>query len=155
MKKINYLLVFVLLCSLWVTQDLFSQSLSRPDGTVFATQKGADGFEITGSTFQLKNNRLLEFKDEQLREDLQQGYYTKEGSKIRYYNNEEICVGYYVPAEKRFFSVSSGGGKEALAAYTKDGNVYSAEDKLVCKYDTNFDPVYIGFILFFFLGYSG
>ena len=155
MKKLNFLLVLVLLCGLFVAQDTFAQSMSWEDGKVLATQKGKDGFEMTNSTFQLKNNRLLEFKNEQLREDLQQGYYAKEGSEIRYYNNEDLCVGYYNPAENSFFSVSIGGGKEEVSAYIKDGNVYNLDDKLICKYDKNFDPVFIGFILFFFLGYAG
>jgi hypothetical protein len=154
MKKNNFLFAFVLLCGLFVAQDMFSQSMFWKDGKVLVTQKDKNGFEITGSAFQLKNNRLFEFKDGQLREDLQQGYYIKEGSEIRYHNNDESCVGYYVPAEGRFFSVSKGGGKETLAAYIKDGNIYTPDDELVFKYDKNFDPVFMGFILFFFLGYT-
>ncbi|MDR0743557.1 MAG: hypothetical protein LBF05_04275, partial [Tannerella sp.] len=66
----------------------------------------------------------------------------------------ESCVGYYVPSEGRFFSVSRGGGKEVLSAYAKDGQIYTSDDRPIYKYDKNFDPLFMGFILFFFLGHT-
>lgn len=156
MKKINFLSVFVFVCGLFVAQNGFSQSMYWSDGKVLATQNGETGLEVTASTFRLKNNHLLEFKDGQLREDLRQGSYTEENDKISYYNNDEVCVGYYVPSKGSYFSVSKGkdGGKETLAAYTKDGNIYTLNDTLICRYDKDFNPIFTGFLLFFFLGYT-
>ncbi|MDR2915312.1 MAG: hypothetical protein LBV74_10855 [Tannerella sp.] len=154
MKKINLLFVFVFVCGLFAVQDGFSQSMYWQDGKIIATQDGKNGIKVSASTFQLKNKHLLEFKDGQLREDLRQGYYTEEMDKISYYSDEEIYVGYYVPSKGHYYSVSKGGGKETLAAYIKDGNIYNIDNTLVYKYDKDFAPVFMGFILFFFLGYT-
>ncbi|MDR0574257.1 MAG: hypothetical protein LBG96_09560 [Tannerella sp.] len=154
MKIFNLLSVVVFIGGLFVAQDGFSQSMYWQDGKVLATQNGKKGFGMAASTFQLKNNHLLEVKDGQLREDLRPGYYTEEKDKISYYDDDEICVGYYVPSKGHYYAISKGGGKEALTAYAKDGNIYHLNDVLVCKYDKDFDPVFTGFILFFFLGYT-
>lgn len=154
MKKFNLLSVFVCVCGLFIVQDGFSQSMHWQDGKVLATQNGTTGFDITTSTFRLKNNHLFEFKDGQLREDLSQGYYTEETDKISYYNNDEICVGYYVPSKGIYVSVSKGGGKETPTAYTKEGHIYMQNDVPICRYDKDFNPLFMGFILFFFLGYT-
>jgi len=154
MKNFNFLSAIVFVCGLFVVQDGFSQSMYWQDDKVIATQNDQKGFKTSTSTFQLKNNHLLEVKNGQLREDLRSGYYTKENDKINYYDDNETYIGYYIPSEGHFFAVSKGGGKEALAAYTKDGNIYNLNDTPVCKYDKEFDPIFIGFILFFFLGYT-
>lgn len=154
MKKFNLLTVFIFICGLFVAQNGFSQSMHWPDNKVIATQKGKNGFDVSTSTFQLKGKHLLEFKNGQLREDLRIGYYTEEKDKISFYNDDEIYVGYFVPSEGRYFSVSKGGGKEILTVYLKDSNIYNSNEVLVCKYDKDFDPIFMGFILYFFLGYT-
>jgi hypothetical protein len=127
-----------------------AQSLYDATGYRVARKTAANTYEVTGSTFTVKNGNLIPIFDGQLREDFGVNYYRKDGDRVKYYNTEDQCVGYYLPDTKRFVGTASKEGKEDYMAVIVDNDIYTLDSKPSYRMEAGFEPELVGFIFFFF-----
>ncbi len=132
----------------------YAQSLYDKQERVIATKINNEQINVTGSTFLIEEGRMIEVLDGARREDLGINYIRQpDSNRIEYINKESQLVGYYVPSENRFYRVEVRSGKVDHVALLYEGQVYTLDEKPSFRIDAGFPPEWVGYVLFFFLGY--
>lgn len=151
MKSYTLLLLLLLPC---FAGKSYAQSLYDKQGRVIATKINKAQINVTGSTFLIEEGRMIEVWDGVRREDLGINYIRQtDGNRIEYINRKDELVGYYVPVENRFYRVEVRSGKVNHVALLYERQVYTLDEMPTFRVDTGFPPEWVGYILFFFLGY--
>lgn len=151
MKSYTLLLLFLLPC---FAGKSYAQSLYDRQGRVIATKINNEQINVTGSTFLIEEGRMIEVLDGARREDLGINYIREpDSNRIEYINKESQLVGYYVPSENWFYRVEVRSGKVNHVALLYEGQVYTLDEKPSFRIDAGFPPEWVGYVLFFFLGY--
>lgn len=132
----------------------YAQSMYDRQGRVIATKVNNAQINVTGSTFLIEEGRMIEVLDGVRREDLGINYARPtDENRIEYINREDKLAGYYIPAENRFYRVEPRNGKVEHVALLYERQIYTMDEKPAFYIDTGFPPEWIGYVLFFFLGY--
>ena len=133
-------------------QHLKAQSLVDMEGYLIATKVNDYTLNVTGSIFTIKDGKLIETIQGQEREDLPVNYYIQEDNRVKYFNSEGRHVGFYVPSENRYYHYNPGKQEEEVhIALLYNNEIYTIDENPSYKIDEGFDPVWVGYILFFFL----
>ena len=148
-------LCFLLLLLPCFAGKSYAQSMyDNRQGRVIATKINNAQINVTGSTFLIEEGRMIEVLDGVRREDLGSNYARPtDENRIEYINREDQLAGYYIPSENRFYRVEPRNGKVEHVALLYEGQIYTLDEKPAFYIDIGFPPEWIGYVLFFFLGY--
>lgn len=149
----SYTLLLLLLLPYFAGKS-HAQSLYDRQERVIATKINNAQINITGSTFLIEERRMIEVLNGAHQEDLGINYARKTNdNRIEYINREDELVGYYVPMENRFYRVEPRSGKVEHVALLYEGQIYTLDEIPVFRIDAGFPSEWVGYVLFFFLGY--
>lgn len=146
----RYILLFIL-CGL--SLHIYAQSLYDKQGKMVATKVGDNRLDVTGSTFLIEEGRLIPIIDNIRYDDGMVNYTRRTDNSLEYINQQGERVGYYMPSENRFYHVEPNGDKAVQAAFLYEGKVYTIDENPTFTLDGDFPPEWLGYVLFFFLGY--
>jgi hypothetical protein len=161
MKNINIKVFFVLLL-ICITQALSAQSM-RVDNKIMVRTLGEDSFEMVPAgvvSYKLENGQCFMLFDNVKHESGPIGSYEKTSDKILFFNPAGDQIGYFTPADGRFYRVTASKrrvlkGDSSSIAILFDGVLRrnEANDKTTnFAVDSGFNPVFMGFILFYIIG---
>ncbi len=143
-------LLFSLLC---FSEECYAQALYDKQSNVIATKISDKKLNVTGSTFLIEDGRMIEVRNGERREDLGINYASRTNNRTEYFNKEDRLVGYHIPSENRFYHVESISGKANHIALLYERKIYTVDEKPTFTVDRDFPPEWVGYVLFFFLGY--
>lgn len=160
-EKMKIRKVFLVFCMLGMASSSNAQSIrqiekTKSTGTEFIRKTGNNTFEMLPAgvvSYKIENNKLWALFSGIPEETGARGSYKKLSDRTNFYNASGDIVGYYIPKQGRFMTVSGSGdkiGKEDSYAVLIDGVLYVTSDNGTKNYtiDPTMDIEIIGFYLF-------